>query len=345
MITIKELATLAGTSRGTVDRVLNGRGKVNFMLSQRIMELAAEHHYHSNPFARALVNGRRGYRIGIIINSIENKFFDEVLAGIRETVENYRSYGIEVVIKELKGYSEIEQLAALDELLCENLSALAITPMDTPALAARLSALTVPVITLNSDLHFDRKLAFIGCDYLNSGKLSGDLTNLALSSGGTVGIVTGSLRMLGHNQRIAGFRGVVADNPAISIVDVRENNDDNATSRCVTAALIATHHPDLIYFCAAGTEGGVEAVLEANEGTKVIVCDDIAPMRRYLAGGSILGIVTQQPYRQGAAMVETLYNFLAAGRAPATVHRYTENHVRLKSSKEYAHSGGSHHSV
>ena len=35
-MTIAEIAKLAGTSRGTVDRVINGRGKVNKELEERI---------------------------------------------------------------------------------------------------------------------------------------------------------------------------------------------------------------------------------------------------------------------------------------------------------------------
>ena len=34
-MTIKEIAALAGTSRGTVDRVLNGRGNVNPELKKK----------------------------------------------------------------------------------------------------------------------------------------------------------------------------------------------------------------------------------------------------------------------------------------------------------------------
>ena len=39
MATIKEIADLAGVSRGTVDRVLNKRGSVNPQTAQKIMEI------------------------------------------------------------------------------------------------------------------------------------------------------------------------------------------------------------------------------------------------------------------------------------------------------------------
>ena len=40
MATIKEIAALAGVSRGTVDRVLNNRGSVNPITAEKIREIA-----------------------------------------------------------------------------------------------------------------------------------------------------------------------------------------------------------------------------------------------------------------------------------------------------------------
>ena len=40
MATIKEIAELAGVSRGTVDRVLNNRGAVNTDTREKILEIA-----------------------------------------------------------------------------------------------------------------------------------------------------------------------------------------------------------------------------------------------------------------------------------------------------------------
>ncbi len=39
MATMKDIADLAGVSRGTVDRVLNHRGAVNAQTAEKIMEI------------------------------------------------------------------------------------------------------------------------------------------------------------------------------------------------------------------------------------------------------------------------------------------------------------------
>ena len=46
MATIKEIAALAGVSRGTVDRVLNDRGAVNPETAEKIRKIAKELDYN-----------------------------------------------------------------------------------------------------------------------------------------------------------------------------------------------------------------------------------------------------------------------------------------------------------
>ncbi|MDR0425331.1 MAG: LacI family transcriptional regulator, partial [Clostridiales Family XIII bacterium] len=219
MITIKQIAELAGTSRGTVDRVLNRRGNVNPEIEKLVLKIAKEHNYRSNPFAKALAKRGIKYTIGIVINSVGNMFFDDVIVGINETIEKYKEYGFEAVVREIKGYDENEQLEALEGLSGMNLAALVITPIDHPAISRKLAALApLPIIALNSDIHFDRKMAFVGCDYYNSGGISGDLAELMLPGGGDISIITGSYNMLGHNERIRGFKDALKDSPNIRIV-------------------------------------------------------------------------------------------------------------------------------
>ncbi|MGN1151791.1 MAG: LacI family DNA-binding transcriptional regulator, partial [Lachnospiraceae bacterium] len=48
MATIKEIASLAGVSRGTVDRVLNHRGAVSPQTEQKIWEIVQALDYKPN---------------------------------------------------------------------------------------------------------------------------------------------------------------------------------------------------------------------------------------------------------------------------------------------------------
>lgn len=332
-MTIKEIAALAGTSRGTVDRVLNGRGNVNPELTEKILHIANANNYKPNTLAQALIKSRKHMFIGVVINSLGNDFFDEVLNGIRDRAQKYANYGLNVMIKEIKGYDEAEQLQAIDEMLAQEIDALAIMPLDLPEVRAKLEALEIPIVMFNTDLQID-KLAFVGCDYYNSGGLSGDIARLILGEGGgRVGIVIGSFMLRGHRLRAAGFKDSVAANPKIEIVACLENADDDARSYTLTRQLIDEQAPDLIYFGAAGIKGGVEAVLDSGKPIRILTVDETKFTHDNLKKGVIAATVTQQPYEQGVMTIKILHDYLSNGRPPREKYNYTENQVKLKSSK------------
>ena len=56
MATIREIAELAGVSRGTVDRVLNHRGSVNAATAALVNDIAKKLDYKPNP-RRTAENG------------------------------------------------------------------------------------------------------------------------------------------------------------------------------------------------------------------------------------------------------------------------------------------------
>ena len=63
MATIKEIADLAGVSRGTVDRVLNNRGAVNAKTAQKVLEIARALHYRPNKAGTALAAQKKNIKL------------------------------------------------------------------------------------------------------------------------------------------------------------------------------------------------------------------------------------------------------------------------------------------
>lgn len=332
-MTIKEIALLANTSRGTVDRVLNGRGHVKKEIADRVLAIAKEYDYTPNQLARALINSRNHYVIGVVINSIENPFFDDVLEGIGKRANYYKSYGLEVVVKKIKGYDEKEQTDAIDEMLEHGIDALAIMPLNFPGIIRKLQALKIPILTFNTDLEEIDKVAFVGCDYKNSGNLSGDLASLMLKDGGKAGVIIGSSHMEGHNLRVEGFLERIAENEKIQVASVEENYDDDAISYRATRDMIEKHKVDLIYFAAAGVSGGIKAVVESGRDIRVITVDETEFTRKCMESGVITATVTQQPLEQGAQTINILYNYLAMKKSPREKYHYTENQIKVRSSR------------
>ncbi len=83
MATIKQIAELAGVSRGTVDRVLNNRGSVNANTAARVREIAEKLNYKPNKAGLMLAAQKKNLKIGVIfLFPDSNPFFSEVLEGV-----------------------------------------------------------------------------------------------------------------------------------------------------------------------------------------------------------------------------------------------------------------------
>lgn len=104
-VTVKTLAQAAGVSRGTVDRVLHNRGSVKKELELKIRTLAKELGYVPNRGGRAVASIKDRYKIGIMLPSIGNAFFEGVIEGIDKAIEEYKELGVEVIVKKVQGYN------------------------------------------------------------------------------------------------------------------------------------------------------------------------------------------------------------------------------------------------
>lgn len=102
MITSKEIAALAGVSRGTVDRVLNHRGAVKPETEQRVREIARELNYQPNKAGMALAAQKKKITIGILLlgaNS-NNLFWNDVMDGVTYQQRNLSGYGCRILVRQ-----------------------------------------------------------------------------------------------------------------------------------------------------------------------------------------------------------------------------------------------------
>ena len=73
-VTIKQISELCGVSRGTVDRVLNNRGKVKPETEQKVREVAERLGYTPNMAGKALAARKRDLVIGVALVAKGNAF-------------------------------------------------------------------------------------------------------------------------------------------------------------------------------------------------------------------------------------------------------------------------------
>lgn len=334
MTTIKEIADLAGVSRGTVDRVLNNRGAVNPKTAEKIMKIAQAMNYRPNRVGLALATQKKKYKIGVILFSEHNPFFDEVMAGVQSKMEELQDFGFTILTRRVE-FDLHAQLAAIDSLMEAGIHGLMLAPYNHPLIQQKIDELAgqqIPVVTVNTDIEGSRRIAYVGSDYFRGGCIAAGLFHLMTAGNIELGIITGSSNVLCHSERIRGLcHTLEASYPRIQITDIAEIHDDEFESYALTRDLLDTHPKiDALFFAAAGVYGGCKAVMESGRHPKIITFDEVPTTLEMLHKGVISATISQQPHRQGSRSLDLLFEYITSGTLPEQELHYVEHSIRIK---------------
>lgn len=334
MATMKEIAELAGVSRGTVDRVLNKRGAVNPRTEEKILEIARALEYKPNRAGIALAAQKRKYRFGIVMFGRNNPFFDDVKKGFDARIRELEEYNCTVLFRTTSDFGVTDQLEAIDQLVNEGINALAIAPQNDKRIADKINELFesgIPTVTFNTDIEHSKRIAYVGSDYYKCGQTAAGLMHLMTCDDVQIGIINGSSRILCHTERIAGFKDCLRQYPNMQIADSIENQDDDFTSYELTKEMLQ-RHPEInaIFFAAGGTYGGCKAILSAGRpDIKVITFDKIDSTVEMMEKGIISATICQEPHIQGSFPLKILFHYLTTGELPAQERHFTKVEIRI----------------
>lgn len=334
MATIKQIAEMAGVSRGTVDRVLNNRGSVNANTAARVREIAEKLHYKPNKAGLMLAAQKKNLKIGVILFADTNPFFREVLEGVNAKAQELSAYNFTVLIRQVS-FDETDQFNTMEELLKEGIQGLVIAPFNSLYIAAeidRLADMGIPVITVNTDI-LSRRMAYVGSNYRLSGQTAAGLVSLMTFGEIHVGIVSGSSHVLCHSDRIEGFTSAIAEKgERIHIAATIENHDDDEESYEKVKEMLASHPEiNVLYFAAGGVAGGCRAAKESGriDSMRIFTYDCVPTTAELLKEGTVTATICQHPYKQGYLPVELLSRYLIEG-VTCNEYHYTDIDIRIK---------------
>jgi len=334
-VTIKQIAETCNISRGTVDRVLNNRGKVKVETEELIRETAAKLGYKPNLAGKALAVTKKNYVIGIILSSEGNKFYDDVLRGIRQAEQEIADYGIRILLKTMKGYEVQRQLELLDEIK-DKINFLIINPINDDRIIDKINAFSeenIKVITINTDVENSKRLCHVGCNYKKSGETACGMLGLLTGGEANIGIAIGSIKVLGHTQRMSGFDKVCKEQyPKFQVMDIIETNDDDVCAFIQTQKMLQKYPQiNAIYIVAAGAYGVCQAVTEAGREKEIVIIssDQTPDIIKLLREGMIKATICQQPWTQGYKSVNMAFQYLVSNVVPEKELHSVKNEIKI----------------
>lgn len=149
-VTISDVAKKAGVSVATVSRVMNGNYPVKTETKEKVLKVIQELNFIPNVQARELTR-QRSTAIGVVLPSINNMFFPEVVTNIEKTLKS-------------KGYSLIlccfnndkkEEIQCINDLMARNVAGIIVldpTPANIKSKFYLRISRSIPIVFINGHL-------------------------------------------------------------------------------------------------------------------------------------------------------------------------------------------------
>ena len=328
MVTIKELAEILGISRGTVDRVLHNRGKVSPEIREKVLAKAKELNYQPNRAGLMLALRKQPRRIGALVTSVGNPFFDPVIEGMKMATAEYEDIGFSLALSEVKGFDRSTHLEAIKHLVeDEKCDALVLATIDDRMITDYLANLTLPVIAVNSDISLPSKLCYVGPDYYAKGALHAGLLALAGEKKRRILILRGSEAMKGHGDIVRGFTDtLVKKGIDATIAGEYDTSDDNELSERIVREKTAEDETiNTLFITTAGVSGAVKGADGRN--LLIFTSDDVPETKNLIRSGRIKWTICQEPFRQGFESVRRMQSWFIDGIKPENL--CTQHIVKL----------------
>nr|WP_307991811.1 LacI family DNA-binding transcriptional regulator [uncultured Niameybacter sp.] len=329
------MADLCGVSRGTVDRVLNNRGKVKKETEIKVKQIAEQLGYTPNIAAKQLVAKKNPLTIGVLLIAEGNSFFDDVIRGVQRAEKELKDYGVTVILQTMKGYNVQRQIQLMEEMR-PHINALIINPISSVIITNKINELVeegLCVITINTDIRESKRLCYIGSNYTKCGETACGILGLLTGGKANIGILTGSKKVAGHNQRVKGFKTICNKKyPEFRIIGYEETEDDDIRAFEVTNKLLNEHpNIDAIFVVAAGVYGVCRALISSEKAGKIklITCDSIPTTVEMMKQGVISATICQQPFTQGNKSVHTAFNYLVSGIEPEKKEFIVKSEIKI----------------
>ena len=164
-LTLRDVSEASGVSEMTVSRVLRNRGDVSAATREKVLEAARTLGYVPNKIAGALASQRVNL-VGVVIPSLSNMVFPEVMTGISETLDGT---GLQPVVG-VTNYLPDREESVIYEMLSWRPSGMIVAGLEhSPAARAMLAQAGIPIVEI-MDIDGDPVDHAVGISHFRAGR-------------------------------------------------------------------------------------------------------------------------------------------------------------------------------
>ena len=350
MAGIKDIAREAGVSIGTVDRVLHDRGRVSEETAAKVRAVMQQLKYTPNLAAQGLAAAKKQLNLCFLVpEPTHNPFFYDIIEAASRRAEKLKQYGVKTEIC-LMGDTEKADDPAVQKIIqtmrrADGIAALGIAGGVLSDELIRASQNGVPLVLYNTDRKDLDRLAFVGCNYLESGRLAagviarvaGKNAQIAVFSQGMpqqdgsayVGIASCTDRVQGIRQEIE------TRYPDMQIVTKQAILAEQVRNESMVREVLQKYPQVNVAYIANPADYDICRILRKNdpEGRIRIITNDLVGNQiRMVRDETICATICQEPEKQGEKPLQILFQYLAYGVKPEQSVQYTNLSIHIAQS-------------
>lgn len=317
-IRIKDIATTARVSVGTVDRVLHNRPNVSKSAREKVEAALKEMNYQPNMYASALAYNRNYTFYLFMPDHASETYWEEIEKGAEKEVELRRDFHIHLKIVHYDRTDPNSYTQKAKTCLEANPDGMIVVPITleiTRQLTDQLHSRQLPFILLDSYMPDLKPLAFFGQDSFCSGYFAAKMFMLIASKEKQIMLMkltkNGALTSKQQSNREVGFRHYMTDHfPDIEIVVFDMPLEATKKEYDTLLEQFFKDHPDIHHCITMNSKAHIigEFLLRANKrDVQIMGYDMVEKNAECLRKGSISFLIAQHAFMQGYSSMETLF--------------------------------------
>ena len=331
-IRIKDIARLAKTSVGTVDRVLHKRSGVSEASKKKVEAILKQLNYQPNMYASALASNKKYNFVCMLPKHQEGEYWTDVEKGIYNAVQNYSDFNVSVQIEHYDPYDYYSFTDLADDVIAQSPDGVIVAPtipQYSIKFITQLQGMESPYIYIDSQVEGTRPLSFFGQNSYQSGYFAARMLMLLGRNATEIVIFRKMHRgIIGSNQQASreiGFRKYMGEHfPSCKIHELDLSADDNADDSKMLDDFF-TAHPRLdtgITFNSKVYVIGEYLQSRPNIRFNLIGYDLLDRNVACLQNRSVAFLIAQQPELQGFNSIKTLCDHLILKKKDIVCNNY-----------------------
>lgn len=239
----------------------------------------------------------------LISNSLKINYWKSVDSGFEEAAT---AIGVTAQLRGPDNFDPAAEEAEFEKAVAANPAGILISVSDAALMTPEINkaiAAGIPVITVDSDAPGSNRLMFVGTNNLEAGRLGGERLVYKLNGKGNV-VFFSNPGQPNLDERLKGYKDVLASHPDIKIVEVFNIKGDSGSAFDEAQRLAALTGKDKIdaFVSLESTSGKdfTDVLRRANATDRTVIAMDVNPETLNLVNlGDIDSTISQRPYTMG----------------------------------------------